>query len=646
MKILNILIILIAIDSQVSRILQPSKRHASNSKTRHSRKTHKMMRVTELNNLTIKLNNDIELITHAYEELDDDPHKNKKRSKLNRNGDTSSDEFNRSVTTIESSLKDSNKILTTYIYHYVLTPKIVQGFYRYMKKHKIQKTVDRNDILVYMAKHVKTLKMHKKEDTFFSAANKFKDLLNHQLKELYKNKNKHLILKKIKVKLMNANKLITFIRKYMFFITHLNTDYHFVDSEFAKFGENGPEVSDVHKIKHKGFTRDNDHVPYTIVISKDDIQKFQQGSSNNTITSETETPHGDDKESYISKQLQQSQVLNDIKINGPGSIITSQRDENREDDEEIKLLTREKEENGFVSDPNHKIGFVEPVAKSIDTLTHDDFGTLDLDQAKKVNEILNLEPEERLSELNNLSNLHVESDPSKLHVDLTHDVYKPSLSSINFSTGNQAVAPKEGSYVNQLLDLHSEHEELHVSAKANNSEPSNLELIRQPTLESSHDHGYLTVITPDDERNIRISKKAEFDTTSLGKETKEVIDTYNNMTNYNSNALNNYFQTQDPKIQNYFQPVINDTFHSLNQPIIQPNDTSNTPYYVNDRPSYGIDPKIGQSLNIQPSVRLLNQGPSMASQNQARRLIGISNDYWDRKAENAFRKLLSGKFRL
>lgn len=645
MKILNIMVILIAVEFSVSRILYTAHNRIKKHKSRKLKKTRKLFHATQLDNLAIELNKDLDEITKAYEEIEGEPFGYKTNVKSSHHKDPISEDFIKGLHTINVTLKDTNNLLVRYINHYVLTPKIVKGYDKYLNNHKNNNSHDQNDILAYMVKHIKDIRMRKKEDSFFSSVNRYVEIINHQLLQISKSPNKTQILKKIRVKLANANRLTTFIRKYMFFVTHLNTDYHFVDRDFAKYGERGHEISDRHKIKHKNFVRDNDHVPLTIVISKEDLQQVQGKSMNEKLNMDQKI--SDEKEDYINKQFEKNKELGDIMEDDIKEHATLFNDKNVDDEDDIKLLAREKEESGISNAPNNTLGFVEPKAKPIQSLNNSDLSTLDIEQSTRVNELLNLENEK--SELDNLRNIPTESQDNKVNIDITKDVYKPILNDQNNLQNQQTNGlpiKQEDAYLHHLLGLNHEAEELHVSSQANNNEPSNLELIRQPDIEVVHDHGYVTVINPDDERNIRLSKKSDLDETVMGKENNNIINSYNKLISYNSQNIGDYLKNQNEKVRNYFQPIINDTFHDLNQPIIEPNQIkTNVPYYIDDKPSYGIDPKIGQNMNLHSTVKLDSQATTMSSRAQERYLFSSSKDYWNKKAESAFQNLLSGKFR-
>lgn len=652
MKVLNIVVLLIATGTATSRILHAAPPKTKSPNKRHAKPNRKLFNETQLTGLSNQLNNDLDLIIQAYDHIEGSPlGKLKDPHSVQNAKSPSSPEFIRGVKEIELSLKDANGVLMRYINHYILTEKVVKKYDNYLKVHKGKKDHSQNDILVYLAKHVKDIKMCKKEDLFFSAVNRYNDLIGHQLEKLKNSPNKSQILRKIKVKLANGNRLVTFVKKYMFFVTHLNTDYHFVDHEFAKYGASRDPTHEKHFMSSKGFTKNNDHIALTIVISREDLQHIQEssltssvgngGSVHSTDTQTTKTTHIDEKQSYIDKQLQHSDgSLGDI-MGYAG--LHDDNNNSGDDDQELKLLAREKEEVGLNTDPDQKISFIEPRAKPIASFVASDLDTLDIEHSNRVNEILNIKKDK--SELDYLNNIPGFPGASKLNIDITNDVYKPSIGD---QQNGGILVKREDAYLHNLLGLNHESEELHLSSQSNPNEPSRLELIRQPTIEAVHDHGYITVINPDDDRNSRLSKKAEFDNTPIGKESHDVVQTYNQMANYNSQDLNGFLQSQDDKVKRYFQPIINQTFSSMNQPILQQDDKKiNMPYYINEnRSTYGLDPQIGRSLMLSHPVQLVSQGNTMTSNAQARHLFSPAGGYWNRKAEAAFKNLFSGKFRL
>lgn len=655
------MIMLIAMTIVAPRVFHATHRYYRRHKTHRNKKPRKLFHTNQLTNMSTELNTNIDVINHAYEEIEGVPLGQHHSSILGHKAQSpGSEKFRYGLHDIDGALKDSNNLITRYINHYVLTPKIVKGYDKYSEKQHGMKHHKQNDILIYMAKYVKDIKMKKKEENFFTAVNRYHDAITDQLKQISNSPNKAYILKKIRIKLSNANRLVTFVRKYMFFVTHLNTDYHFVDHDFAKYGAKEAEVAEHHTIKYKGFAKHNDHVPLTIVISKEDLQRVRGVSTSNgsgvTTTTEssgrhsTMVSHASGRDEYISKQLSDSQgEFGDIVENGVNSNTASNHDIIDNDDQELTLLAREKEENGLGSDPNQTIDFNEPKAKLPSSLNSSDLSILDPQHNDRVNKLLHLE-NDRPSELNNLLNWDNNTETPKNKIDLYKDVYQSMRDSQPEGLDGQlGIVKHEDAYLQKLLNLHQESDELHVNSQASPNENSQLELIRQPTIESIHDHGYITVINSDDDRNTRLSKKSEFDKTPLGEESRQIVDSYNKLANLNTQDVNGYIKQQDQKTQNYFQPIINDTFKNLDQPIIQPRDLTQNivPYYFNNtRPSYAIDSRIGQGMQMKSSVQVSNQGSSVTSQAQARRLFSPAGDYWTRKAESAFKNLLSGRFRI
>lgn len=661
MKILNIITLLIALEICSLRIIRTSGRLHAKHGLHKSRKSRKLLDAMQLGHLTDRFNDNIDEISKAYEKIEGKPLGSDDKSKPRNPKNPDSDEFIKNLQIIDADIKFSNTLMNRYINRYILTPRVVKAYDSYLAAHKKQRNHDQNDILVYIAKYVKQVKMHKKEDSFFTAINRFDELIKHQLEHIANSSNKEVILKRIMLKLTNANRLISFIKKYMFFVTHLNTDYHFVDRDFAKYGEREDDTADRHKITHKGFKKNNGHVPFTIVISKEDLQHIQQSSTYNSseqstgnktkdmIDNTSVETHTDEKQHYIDQQLKRSEELGNVlngSIKNNSSIF---KDDASHDENEIKLLAREKEENGINADANHTLGFVEPKAKPVNSLNESNFSTLDVENSNRVNELLDIQNDD--SELNNLNNIEHANSKAQLPINIHNDVYKSTIDnseSPTTSQHNNMPIKQEDKYLNSLLGLNHESDDLHVNSQASNKEPTNFELIRQPSIEKVYDHKYITTVTPDDNRYTRLSKKAEFDETPIGKETGDIVNSYNKMTESNSHDVGQYLQKQDPKIKNYFQPVVTNAFHDLNRPIIEPSPGTmrNRFYDTQSTPTYDVNYKIGQSLNLAPSIDLRNQGPTMTSTVQDRHLFSASNKYWNKKAESAFKNLLSGKFRL
>jgi len=506
---------------------------------------------------------------------------------------------------IDASLKDANNLITRYVNEYVLTPRVVRGYDKYLQTHvNARKSHDQNGVLVYLAKHVKDVKMRKKEESFFSAVSKYGDAIRQLLHNAKRDKQKLSIVKRSKVKLANGNKLVAFVRKYMFFVTHLNTDYHFIDRDFARYGEKHPDAAEKHVVRHKGFSRSNEHVPLTIVINRQDLLGIRQEQSNSVF----------DNALGASSLNNSSLDDNNNGIRDTGS-----------DADEVKLLVHEKQAAGLSSSPDVKLGFIEPDVK------HNEL-TVDPDYSKKIDEFIGKEKEEaNSSEIDNLMNHPQDLIDNKSHnlSVSTKSIYEPSNNSSGPNGGN-------GDYLQQLLNIHNEPVALNVQSQASPAENSTLELIRQPHIESVHDHGYISVINADDQRNTRISRMSEFNNTPLGNESKQVVAAYNRMSEMSSQQVGTYLQAQTKQTQAYFQPIVAQTLDNMDQPIVTPKTGNNTymPYYAN-----GPSIELKRTPN---TVRMINT-PQASGQPQARRLLG-SGGYWGRKADSAMQSLLNGKF--
>lgn len=311
------------------------------------------------------------------------------------------------------------------------------------------------------------------------------------------------------------------------------------------------------------------------------------------------------------------------------------------DSDGVNLLVHEKQKLGLSSDPEQKLSFTEPDAKS-----NAEYNTFDVDHTKKIHEFLHAEQDKiDKSELEYLNHDVTSNDQgaNKFGVPLK-EVYKQAQGQSNNALSDAPVN-NGNDYIHKLLNINSEGEELNVTSQSNSNEGSNLELIRQPSIENVHDHGYITVINSDDDRNTRISKMAEYNKTTLGSESKGIVDSYNRMSNMSSQQVNNFMQAQDIKTQSYFRPIINQTLGAMNQDIIRPKDTGTqySPYFISSPTSSNV-----VELKKRPGSQVFN--PVILSDRKsispfAKDRSLLSHDgYWGRKANSAFKALLSGKF--
>lgn len=217
--------------------------------------------------------NDLRELTH----YSDDPNKNQQTTKM-----TSGIELKLKEGT--NAIKEANTILKFYIDHFILTEDVLSKYEGYIETHSNEAS-STNGVLKFMIHEFRDIHLRRFERDFFEKVKMYNSVIKDKFIPLIflSRSDKHVgIINVLVLKLLNAERLIIFIKKYMAFVTKLKRGFHLLDYEKGNSLFNDPDIdpsidrvkivsneqferSKTNQAKHKSY------VPVTILLGNEEF---------------------------------------------------------------------------------------------------------------------------------------------------------------------------------------------------------------------------------------------------------------------------------------------------------------------------------------------------------------------------------------
>ena len=675
MKLLIRILLLYLIGLHDARIF-----HLHSHRNRHerqlSKKSHKKERklngAGSLNILVVRLEDNLGVISEAYERIEGIPVGNNSDDKPAGTAKAkNSEEFNEGLEDIDMSLLSNNRILMEYINHFVLTKNVIDDYDEFCAKNQGAESNHQNDILSFMISHYERIKMRNHEKDFFKEVEKYNHLVHEQLETIAKSPNKDTLIKKLRRRLANGTKLIAFVKKYEFFVNHIGEEHHFVDSEFGRYKEDDIDVEH-HRMKHKGFKKKTES-PFTIVIDKHELEQLKQDQtvknslvdniSTEVVRSSKElnkTANIEDEKAYVNKMENRVEQLDH---NGVNSIVQdgiADESTNQENPLQLNNITDVKQQKQIDQvDSLHKgnLQFQEPtrnnnLQNNVDNLLQED--DVDIGTDTHYSDNLESQLKNEHSELENLENIPLTGNRNDIPLDLNKNVYAQNelLLSQPKQKANDTVFTGNTHYITNMLNLESNPAADHGSTS---SQPvGNFQILRKPYIEKIDDHGYTGNRIPDlhEQLNARLTNKIKQFEGEEGEQNKEIMGVFKHLSNLDHNDLKGVMD-QNPHVAHFVQPALDIYHQNLAAAGIEQIPGTIGERKVQRKLSYDVDPSIGSSLRLnQPVNTFQPYDPrlSLGALNQPRKLMinkpkkKRSAAYWSKKADKVYKKLLTGRF--
>lgn len=678
MKLLIRVLLLYLIGLHNARIFHfPSnpKRKSRQLMKRSPKKSRKLTEGGSLNILVVRLEDNIGVISEAYDRIEGIPVGNKSDNMPKGTAKAAnSEDFIEGLEDIDMSLLSNNRILMEYINHYVLTKNIIDDYDEFCSENKDNEGNHQNDILSFMISHYEHIKLRNHEKDFFKEVEKYNELVKDQLETIAKSANKDNLIAKLRRRLANGTKLIAFVKKYEFFVNHVSDEHHFVDSEFASFGHEEDIDHEHHRMKHKGFKKKTES-PFTIVIDKHELEKLKQDQSvknslvdnisAEVVKSSTELnkkPNISERDTFINKMEHKVDQIDNGAVN---SIIQDGiSDQEHLDNSSIQLdntLNLEQQKRLDQAKASHQgnLTFYEPtqnlnLQNNPDSILSED--EVDIGNESHYSDGLESQIKDKHSELDNLENVPLSGNSVDIPLNLNKNVYEQNelLLSQPQNKANNTVFTGNTHYITNMLNLESNPAADH-GKNGLNPQTTNFQILRKPYIEKIDDHGYTNGRIPDLHEQIkgRLTNKIQQFQGEEGEHNKEIMGVFKHLSNLDHGDLQGVMD-QNPHVAHFVQPALDIYKQNLAAAGIEDNPDYVEPPKVQRRLSYDVDPSIGNDLRMmQPmnnTFQPYDSRLSLRQLNQPRKLLvnrpkkRRSASYWSKKADKVYKKLLSGRF--
>lgn len=178
-----------------------------------------------------------------------------------------------------SFVREANTALKYYIDNFILTQEVLEKYERYIEQHPDQAS-STNGVLKFMVHEFRDIQLRKFEREFFEKVKMYNSVIKDKFTPLFflplVNKNVHTL----QIKLLNGERLIIFIKKYMAFVMRLKRGFHMMDYEpgnsLFKEPDVDPKVDRFRIVSGSEYTRVKNvekrkkgYVPVTIVVGNE-----------------------------------------------------------------------------------------------------------------------------------------------------------------------------------------------------------------------------------------------------------------------------------------------------------------------------------------------------------------------------------------
>lgn len=176
-------------------------------------------------------------------------------------------------------VREANTALKFYIDNYILTQEVLEKYEHYIEQHPDQAS-STNGVLKFMVHEFRDIQLRKFERELFEKVKMYNSVIKEKFTPLFflplVNKNVHTL----QVKLLNGERLIIFIKKYMAFVMRLKRGFHLMDYESGnslfKESDADPKVDRYKIVSGAEYTKVQNlqkkkkgYVPVTIVVGND-----------------------------------------------------------------------------------------------------------------------------------------------------------------------------------------------------------------------------------------------------------------------------------------------------------------------------------------------------------------------------------------
>lgn len=177
-----------------------------------------------------------------------------------------------------SFVREANTSLKYYIDHFILTEEVLEKYEQFIESHADQAS-STNGVLKFMVHEFRDIHLRKFEREFFEKVKMYNSVIKDKFTPLFflplVNKSVHTL----QIKLLNGERLIIFIKKYMAFVMRIRRGFHLLDYEKGNRLFQEPDVdphvdrfrvvSNEQYEKIRRATPKKSYVPVTIVVGND-----------------------------------------------------------------------------------------------------------------------------------------------------------------------------------------------------------------------------------------------------------------------------------------------------------------------------------------------------------------------------------------
>ena len=127
-------------------------------------------------------------------------------------------------------LSKANSKLKYFIDHQILTEEVIKHYEEWLEE-KPEQVNNMNGMLVFMMEESKTITLRKHELEFFDQVKMYNSVIKNKFIPIFFLPTSNKFVHALQIKLLNAQRLILFIKKYFFFILNTKSNFHFLDYE-------------------------------------------------------------------------------------------------------------------------------------------------------------------------------------------------------------------------------------------------------------------------------------------------------------------------------------------------------------------------------------------------------------------------------
>ena len=135
-----------------------------------------------------------------------------------------------------SILRTTNNLIMFYINHYIFTKQLIAEYNTYQEKHHSSYSGQEKDIIEFIIAHNHGLFLRKFEQSLIFQIYNFWKFFSENKDDFFISENSVLI-DDFNAKFHNLNRLISFVRIYVFYLKKIDVDFHLMDMDQGETGE-------------------------------------------------------------------------------------------------------------------------------------------------------------------------------------------------------------------------------------------------------------------------------------------------------------------------------------------------------------------------------------------------------------------------